>query len=196
VPFGLSSFALSLLVSGSSRVALLWRGYAVPAGPPQAVHRRRRLGAQQTLLTGGVQQGPHLFSSLVAVDKQLQVRRNNGAGLFAAVTQQETGRHLSDGGSSEWPYEAPGAATALALLWQLLELLLCTCFGSQQGCRVLGMQSIRGVGLLVKQACEVMLRNSTLLAALLKEEACNGCLNKAVLVPLRMVGDKNSHGAM
>ena len=58
------------------------------------------------------------------------------------------------------------------------------------------MQSIRGAGLLVKQACEVMLRNSTLLAALLKEEACNGCLNKAVLVPLRMVGDKNSHGAM
>ena len=58
------------------------------------------------------------------------------------------------------------------------------------------MQSIRGAGLLVKQAREVMLRNSTLLAALLKEEACNGCLNKAVLVPLRMVGDKNSHGAM
>ena len=58
------------------------------------------------------------------------------------------------------------------------------------------MQSIRGAGLLVKQACEVMLRNSTLLAALLKEEACNSCLNKAVLVPLRMVGDKNSHGAM
>jgi len=58
----------------------------------------RGLGAQQTLLTGGIQQGPHLFSSLVAVDKQLQVRRNNGAGLFAAVTQQETGRHLSDGG--------------------------------------------------------------------------------------------------
>ena len=44
------------------------------------------------------------------------------------------------------------------------------------------MQSIRGLGLLVKQACEVMLRNSTLLAAFLKEEACNGCLNKAVLV--------------
>lgn len=58
------------------------------------------------------------------------------------------------------------------------------------------MQSIRGAGLLVKQACEVMLSNSTLLAALLKEEARNGGLNKSVLVPLRMVGDKNSHGAM
>lgn len=93
-----SPLLLPPLVSGSSRVALLWPRDAVPAGPPQAVHRRRRLGAQQTLLTGGIQQGPHLFSSLVAVDKQLQVRRNNGAGLFAAVTQQETGRHLSDGG--------------------------------------------------------------------------------------------------
>ena len=50
------------------------------------------------LLTGGIQQGPHLFSSLVAVDKQVQVSRKNGAGLFAAVTQQEEGRHLSDGG--------------------------------------------------------------------------------------------------
>ena len=49
---------------------------------------------------------------------------------------------------------------------------------------------------MVKQACEVMLSNSTLLAALLKEEARNGGLNKSVLVPLRMVGDKNSHGAM
>ena len=58
------------------------------------------------------------------------------------------------------------------------------------------MQSVRGAGLLVKQACEVVLSNSTLLAALLKEEARNGGLNKSVLVPLRMVGDKNSHGAM
>jgi len=64
-------------------------------------------------------------------------------------------------GGSEWPHQAPGAATALALLWQLRELLLCTCFGSQQGCRALGIQSIRGAGLLVKQAREVMLRNST-----------------------------------
>ena len=86
-----SPLLLPPLVSGSSRVALLWPRDAVPAGPPQAVHRCRGLDAQQTLLTGGIQQGPHLFSSLVAVDKHMQVRRNNGAGLFAAVTQQETG---------------------------------------------------------------------------------------------------------
>ena len=58
------------------------------------------------------------------------------------------------------------------------------------------MQSIRGAGLLVKQACEVMLSNSTLLAALLKEEASNGGLHQAVLIPLRMLIDERSHGTV
>ena len=58
------------------------------------------------------------------------------------------------------------------------------------------MQTVWGQRLLSKKTAQVVLNNSSFLAALLKEEACNGCLNKAVLVPLRMVGDKNSHGAM
>ena len=58
------------------------------------------------------------------------------------------------------------------------------------------MQTIRGAGLLAEQTTEVVLNNGTLLAALLKEKACNGGLDKAVLVPLRMLSDKTPHGAI
>lgn len=58
------------------------------------------------------------------------------------------------------------------------------------------MQTLRGAGLLAKQPGAGMLSNSTLLTALLKEEACNGGLHHPVLVPLRMISKKNSHGAM
>ena len=54
------------------------------------------------------------------------------------------------------------------------------------------MQTIRGAGLFRKHACEVVLSDSTFLTTLLPPEACNGGLNKAVLVPLRMVGNKKS----
>ena len=58
------------------------------------------------------------------------------------------------------------------------------------------MQTIGGAGLLAKQTSEVVLHNGALLAALLKEKTCNGGLDEAVLVPLRMLSDKPPHGAI
>ena len=72
------------------------------------------LDAQQTLLTGGIQQGLHLLSSLVAVNQNLQVRRNDGAGLFTAIAQQKTGRHQRVG---EGQLMAPSSPIGQHLAW-------------------------------------------------------------------------------
>ena len=47
--------------------------------------------------------------------------------------------------------------------------------------------------LLAEQTSEVVLHHGALLAALLKEEAGNGGLHEAVLVPVRMLVNENAH---
>ena len=56
------------------------------------------------------------------------------------------------------------------------------------------MQPVWGQSLLLKKTAQVVLHNSSFFAALLKEEASNGGLHYAVLIPLRMLIDKRSHG--
>ena len=60
----------------------------------------------------------------------------------------------------------------------------------------LRMQAVCGQSLLPKKTAQVVLHNSPFFAALLKEEASNGGLHQAVLIPLRMLIDERSHGTV
>ena len=62
--------------------------------------------------------------------------------------------------------------------------------------RFLRMQAVWGQSLLPKKTAQVVLHNSSFFAALLKEEASNGGLQLAVLIPLRMLIDERSHGTV
>ena len=57
-------------------------------------------------------------------------------------------------------------------------------------------QPVWGQSLLSEKTAQVVLHNSPLFAALLKEEASNGGLHQAVLIPLRMLIDERSHGTV